>query len=390
MRPIIALLFTLSATGFRSPDSVLVVTSRGVTMIPVSVERGGPAVAAALLVEPLGLTMTVTGASATVILGGTTFVFQLGAPFARAGQAVCALGGVPYVARDSLFLPLPWLADCLPRTLAPRYRWEAATGRLVVSAAPAVAILRPPNPVTGLRLRHTVVVDPGHGGPDPGNPGAYFPDRLTEKDITLAIGRLLRAELIRRGIDVVMTRSTDTLIDLGDRGGYCSNDCDLFVSVHVNSMPPGRRQSRASGVETYFLSDAKTDDAQRVAQFENSAIRFDTRPDSGLKAADYIMRDLAMNEYVRQSARLAELVQAKVIAVHPGGDRGVQQADFAVLRTARRPAVLVETGFATNREDGAFLASSFGQHRIATAIADGVVAYLLDFERKLAVQGAGQ
>jgi N-acetylmuramoyl-L-alanine amidase len=127
-----------------------------------------------------------------------------------------------------------------------------------------------------------------------------------------------------------------------------------------------------------------------VAQFENSAIRFDTRPDSGLKAADYIMRDLAMNEYVRQSARLAELVQDSVRAVHPGGDRGVQQADFAVLRTARRPAILVETGFSTNRDDGAFLASSIGQHKIATAIAAGVVAYLLDFEHKLTVQGAGQ
>ncbi len=360
MRPIVALLLTLAATRFRRPfgspfgppDSVIVVTSRGASVIPVSVERGAPAVAAVLLVEPLGMTVSVTGASATVILGGT--------------------------------------AECLPRTLAPRYRWEARTGRLVVSAPPAVAILRPPNPVTGLRLRHTVVVDPGHGGPDPGNPGVYFPGRLAEKDITLAIGRLLRAELIRRGIDVVMTRSTDTLIDLGDRGAYCSNACDLFVSVHVNSMPPGRRQSRASGVETYFLSDAKTEDAQRVAQFENSAIRFDTRPDSGLKAADYIMRDLAMNEYVRQSARLAELVQDSVRAVHPGGDRGVQQADFAVLRTARRPAILVETGFSTNRDDGAFLASSIGQHKIATAIAAGVVAYLLDFEHKLTVQGAGQ
>lgn len=390
MKLIIALLVTFPVSRFPSPDSVLVVTSRGETVIPVSIERGGPAVAAPLLVEPLGLTLSVTGASATVVVAGTMFVFQLGAPFARAGQEVCALADAPYVARDTLFLPLPWLTECLPRTLAPRYRWEAATGRLVVSAPPAVAILRPPNPVTGLRLRHTVVVDPGHGGVDPGNPGLYFPAHLTEKDITLAIGRLLRAELIRRGIDVVMTRSTDTLIDLDDRGGYCTDACDLFVSVHVNSMPPGRRQSRASGVETYFLSDAKTEDAMRVAQTENSAIRFESRPDSGLTAMQFIWRDLAMNEYVRQSARLAELVQGKVIEVHPGGDRGVQQASFAVLATARRPAILVETGFATNKDDGAFLASSIGQHKIATAIADGIVAYLLDFERKLAVQGAGQ
>lgn len=390
MRLLAALLLASPAARVTSPESVLVVTPRGQTVIPVSIERGGPAVAAPLLAEPLGLTLTVTGASATVLVGGTTFVFQLGAPYARAGQAVCALADAPYVARDTLFLPLPWLAECLPRTLAPRYRWEAASGRLVVSAPAAVAILRPPNPLTGLHLRHAVVVDPGHGGVDPGNPGLYFPGHLTEKDITLAIGRLLRAELLRRGIDVVMTRSTDTLIDLDDRGGYCKDACDLFVSIHVNSMPPGRRQSRASGVETYFLSDAKTEDAQRVAQFENSAIRFESRPDSGMKAMDFIFRDLAMNEYVRESARLAELVQAKVTEIHPGGDRGVQQASFAVLATARRPAILVETGFATNKDDGAFLVSSVGQHKIATAIADGIVAYLLDFERKLAVQGAGQ
>ncbi len=387
---LLAALLTYPGSHFPSPESIVVVTSRGETVIPVSLERGGPVVAAPLLVDPLGLTLSVTGASATVLVAGTTFVFQLGAPFARAGQVVCALADAPYVARDTLFLPLSWLAECLPRTLAPRYRWEAASGRLVVTAPPAVAILRPPNAVTGLRLRHTVVVDPGHGGVDPGNPGRYFPGHLTEKDITLAIGRVLRAELIRRGIDVVMTRSTDTLIDLDDRGDYCTDACDLFVSLHVNSMPPGRRQSRASGVETYFLSDASSEDAQRVAQFENSANRFDARPDSGLKGPDFIWRDLAMNEYVRQSARLAELVQGKVTEIHPGGDRGVQQARFAVLTTARRPAILVETGFATNKDDGAFLASSMGQHKIATAIADGIVAYLLDFERKLAVQGAGQ
>ena len=132
MRPLILLLLTLPVSRLRTPDSVLVVTARGATVIPVSVERGGPAVAAPLLMEPLGMTVTVTGASATVILGGTTFVFQLGAPYARAGPAVCALGAAPYVARDTLFLPLPWLAECLPRTLAPRYRWEAATGRLIV------------------------------------------------------------------------------------------------------------------------------------------------------------------------------------------------------------------------------------------------------------------
>src|SRR5881628_3424372 len=117
-----------------------------------------------------------------------------------------------------------------------------------------------------------------------------------------------------------------------------------------------------------------------------TALRFETAPAGGSHGpVDFILKDLQLNEYLRESARLAELVQDKVVAVHPGGGRGVQQAGFMVLTTARRPAILVETGFATNRTDGAFLASSLGQHKIASAIADGVVAYLLEFERKRAL-----
>lgn len=247
-----------------------------------------------------------------------------------------------------------------------------------------------PHPLTGLRQRHRIVIDPGHGGRDPGNPGLYVAGGLVEKDITLAIGRLLRAELTRRGLEAAVTRATDTLIDLADRGALCSSDCDLFVSIHVNAMPPaaGRRRSAASGVETYFLSDAKTEDQKRVAKMENDAIRFETdAPAAGDGPLAYILRDLQLNEYLRESARLAELVQGKVSGVHPGEDRGVQQAGFMVLSSARRPAILVETGFATNRSDGAFLGSSLGQRKIANAIADGIVAYLLEFERKLAVGG---
>jgi N-acetylmuramoyl-L-alanine amidase len=162
------------------------------------------------------------------------------------------------------------------------------------------------------------------------------------------------------------------------------------VSIHVNAMPPGRRQAQVSGVETYFLSDAKTEDQKRVAQMENDALRFENAPVME-GPLGFILRDLQLNEYLRESARLAELVQTKVAGIHPGEDRGVQQGPFLVLAAARRPAILVEAGFATNRTDGAFLASARGQHKIATAIADGVVAYLLEFERRLAIgPGGGQ
>lgn len=389
-------------------QAVVISTPRGETTIPVSNERGSAAVAAPRLGPPLGLIAVLEGSRVAVGLSGAVFVFELGAPFVRSGGVVYGLVGEPYVARDTVFLPLNWLADCVPRALASRYRWEPSGehARLVelpvagaVAAVPPVvtppvptpapsppANATPPNPITGLRLHHMVVVDPGHGGVDPGNPGRYFPDGLVEKDITLAIGRLLRAELVRRGIDAALTRSSDTLIDLADRGAFCTAECDLFVSIHVNSMPEGRRTDRASGVETYFLSDAKTEDQQRVAKTENDAIRFETGASSAATGPlGFILRDLQINEYLRESAQLAALVQDSVTRIHPGGGHGVQQAGFTVLATARRPAILVETGFATNRTDGAFLTSSLGQHKIASAIADGIVAYLLEFERKLAV-----
>jgi N-acetylmuramoyl-L-alanine amidase len=322
------------------------------------------------------------------------FRFALGAPYARTSRDVCSLIGAPYVARDTLFLPLEWLTDCVPRTLRERYRWHPAEGRLeetpaVRAAVPALAAA--PHPLTGLRRHHMVVIDPGHGGRDPGNPGLHLPRDVAEKDINLVVGRLLRAELERRGLAGRMTRTADTLVDFVDRGRACGADCDLFVSLHVNAMD-GRRRHSANGVETYFLSDAKTEDQRRVAKMENDAIRFETGGPIGAGGSDvgFIIRDLQQNESLRESARLADLVQRKLAVSHPGEDRGVQQAGFLVLSLANRPAILVEMGFASNRADAAFLGSAAGQRRIAGAIADGIVAYLLEYERKLAIAGAGR
>src|SRR5947208_15854703 len=366
------------------PQQVLIATSRGQASIPVSNEAGSAAVAAVLLAQPLGLTVSLDGSAARVRLSDAVFDFDVGSPSFRYEGAAYPLVGAPYVARDTLFLPLHWLTDHLPRLLAGRYRWDPWLARLDERPAPAA-----PNPLTGLRLAHTIVVDPGHGGVDPGNPGLHFPRGLTEKNITLGIGMLLRAELIRRGLNVVLTRATDTLIDLANRPLFCRADCDLFVSIHVNSMPAGRRQTQVNGVETYFVSDAKTEDQKRVAQMENDALRFETSSTGTGGPLGFILNDLQLNEYLRESARVAELVQGQAAALHPGEDRGVQQGPFLVLAAARRPSILVEVGFATNRSDGAFLASAQGQRKIATAIADGIVAYLLEFERKLAGTGGG-
>ena len=418
---IASLLFMLATP----PETVRIATPRGQTSIPVSRERGA-AIAAPIVAGPLELAVVIEGARAVVVLDGVGFVFALGSPYARIGRRMCQLVDEAYVARDTLFLPLVWLTDCVPRIFDGRFRWDAALSVLTeiprpgapvqvaarVDSAPVAVDLRlppvvdstappapppvtrtvtrsaAPNPITGLRQRHVVVIDPGHGGRDPGNPGRYFPRGVTEKDVNLGIGRLLRTELARRGIVTSLTRTSDTLIDLHDRAGYCRDDCELFISVHVNSMPSGRRAAIADGVETYFLSDAKTEDQRRVARMENDAIRFESADAQAVEGdLATIVKDLQQNEYLRESARLAELVQQRVSGVHPGTDRGVQQAGFYVLNSARRPAILVETGFATNKRDGAFLASPTGQRKIANAIADGIVGYFLELEHKLALGG---
>ena len=365
------------------PQQVLIATSRGQANIPVTTESGSAAVAAVLLTQPLGLRVSLDGSAARVTLGDGAFEFDVGSPFFRYDGAAYPLVGAPYIARDTLFLPLHWLADYVPRLLSTRYRWDPWLARL--DEKPSAT----PNLITGLRLAHTIVVDPGHGGVDPGNPGLTLPRGVAEKDITLGIGKLLGAELVRRGLNVVLTRASDTLIDLASRPLFCRADCDLFVSIHVNSMPAGRRQKQVNGVETYFVSDAKTEDQKRVAQMENDALRFETSATGSGGSLGFILNDLQLNEYLRESARLAELVQGKVAAVHPGEDRGVQQGPFLVLAAARRPSILVETGFATNQNDGAFLGSAQGQRKVALAIADGIVAYLLEFERKRAGVGGG-
>jgi N-acetylmuramoyl-L-alanine amidase len=180
-----------------------------------------------------------------------------------------------------------------------------------------------------------------------------------------------------------MTRTTDTLISLYDRARFCRDDCDLFISIHVDALSPRAGYQNVSGIHTYFLGEAQTEDARRVAQLENEALRFETgAPPSDDDPAMFILKHLQANEILRESALLAELVQEQVADVHPGRDRGIQQNRFVVLTTATRPAVLVETGYGTNRGDAQFITSTAGQRALARSMADGIVEYLRRYEAK--------
>jgi len=382
-----------------APSAITIATARGERSLELRADAGGaPMLSASGLVGALGGAVRVSGSWAEIAIGRQPFRFLLGAPFFVYNNRVRPLAAGATLTRDTLYLPFQFVAEVLPRLFADRYRYDADAARFTEAGAPPAsadaAEPAPPAPASardagprlpsGIRPGHLVTIDPGHGGVDPGNPGLFFPRGIREKDVTLQIGLLVRDELKRRGVAVRMTRTTDTLIALGDRGSYCSDNCDLFLSIHINSLPKRPGYTAARGSETYFLAEAKTEDARRVARMENEAVRFETEtvaahPSGGL---DFILKDLQLNEHLRESALLAARVQDNLDQVHTGNNRGVKQAGFMVLTTARRPAVLAELGYSTNPEDGRFLTQPAGQRKLAAALADAVVSYLHEYERR--------
>jgi N-acetylmuramoyl-L-alanine amidase len=248
-----------------------------------------------------------------------------------------------------------------------------------------------PAPVPKLSATHhrLVVVDAGHGGPDHGMIGPIGSTHpIYEKNITLAVALKVGDALRRLGVDVLETRTTDTLIALSDRGRIANeHHGDLFLSIHVNAANPNWHDPAAArGFETYFLAEAKTEDDRRVENMENESVRFET----GVNAPtddplDFIIHDMAQNEHLRESADLAAIIQRHLAGVHPGPDRGVKQAGFRVLVTAYMPAVLVEIGFGTNAAEARYLTSPSAQRTIANAIAEATADYLARYERRVTV-----
>jgi N-acetylmuramoyl-L-alanine amidase len=238
------------------------------------------------------------------------------------------------------------------------------------------------------KARPVVVIDAGHGGPDGGmvGPIGRGGPKIREKDITLAVAKRLGQALTRRQIDVVFTRTRDTLIDLSDRGRI-ANDAGgaVFISIHVNAAATSwKNPGSYRGFETYFLSDARTEDALRVEEMENASVKFETAEDiSKEDPLSFILSDMKQNEHLRESSELAATIQRSIEDVHPGPSRGVKQAGFRVLVTSFMPSVLVEIGFGTNPVEAKFLADPSKQDAIARSIADATVAYLKAYEKRV-------
>ncbi len=219
----------------------------------------------------------------------------------------------------------------------------------------------------------TVVIDPGHGGKDPG----AVANGLHEKDIVLGVAHKLGDYIENRlDVDVVYTRKDDRFIPLEERGHMANKaGAKLFISLHVNAA----RAHAADGTETYFLGPSKSEAAEKVMERENSVIKYEENTE---KYEDYdeqalVRQTLTQSAYMRQSEKLASLVQTQFEDRVQRDNRGVHQAGFYVLWSASMPSVLVELGFLTNPQEARFLNSDRGQ----TLLASGVFRAVRDYKQ---------
>ena len=215
----------------------------------------------------------------------------------------------------------------------------------------------------------TVVIDPGHGGKDPGARGKYG---TREKDVVLDVARKMKKDLEKSGLKVYLTRSSDVFIPLDKRTAFAnSKKADLFISVHANAS----RYSRAKGFEVYYLSEATDDNARALAAAENASLKFEN-------ISTPTEWDLKLSENRRVSKELSYYICNITSNKLSMKKRGVKGARFVVLKGALMPAVLVEIGFLSNKREESNLKSSAFRSKIADAISGSVLSYKKEYESK--------
>ncbi len=294
---------------------------------------------------------------------------------ARAGQfnkdTVRVVLDIKHLASYKVFTldnPFRVVVDCFGQTKKAMLAAKKARRERKVSRGRAKEL--PPKlglaAALGLGIK-TIVLDPGHGGKDP---GASWRG-VKEKDLVLDIAKRLKPLLEKKlGCKVLLTRNRDVFLPLEDRTALANtHDADLFISLHLNAAP----SHRLSGVETYFLNLASDDESMRVAARENATT------ERSISDLQVILNDLMLNSKINESNRLARSLQKGLLKEMRTSwrvrDLKVKQAPFYVLIGARMPAVLVELGFITNPTEHQRLTKSTYRERLAEGIADGVAAY---------------
>jgi len=220
-----------------------------------------------------------------------------------------------------------------------------------------------------------VVLDPGHGGKDPGASYGKFIEKDIVLNVALKVGQLLKLD---KNIQVVFTRKTDVFVEVAERTKIANREkADVFISIHVNAA----KNKAAFGAETYIMGISKNAANLEVAKRENAVITLEddykkhyegfdpNRPES------LIGLTLLQEQFIKQSIDLASKIQVRFKNDMERTDRGVRQGPFWVLHSALMPSILVELGFISNQEEGTYLHSEQGKNDLAKAIARAIIDY---------------
>ncbi len=267
-------------------------------------------------------------------------------------------------------LPLPnpprLVLDLFSRTHANGQESEPSSAAALNGASPSILV--PPRRV-GSEIK-TIVIDPGHGGKDPGAVGRRG---TREKDITLKVSLYLRDLINKRlGKKVLMTRHRDKFVALEDRADFANkHGADLFVSIHVNAHP----KRSVKGLEIYYFGKASDRRAMEVAARENREDGITLDPD-----LEFILADLRTTKMVQDSLEFAWTTSQRMVHRLDGrykvANHGVKTAPFYVLRFTTMPSILAEIGYVSNPAEEKRLASKAFQRQIAEAIFDGIKTYV--------------
>lgn len=293
---------------------------------------------------------------------------------ALSGQVANLRGPSPTDHRQTA--PYPVAAS---RATPPITRDTADSGNPAEIARAEPVIIQAPSretstAITSMPGNPLVMIDPGHGGYDPGTQSA---SGILEKDLALNISRLLVYDLKARGVRAQLTRDSDDFISLPERTRRANvADADLFVSVHLNSSP----NPETTGIEVYYLNNTTDRATIRLARMENaSATGASAVRDSNL---NYILADLRQNYKATEAASLARMIDTQTVAdldaqmgleVNP---LGAKMGPFYVLVGAHMPAVLVECGFLSNAYEAQRLSSPQYEATLANGIATAVIRHL--------------
>ena len=416
---------TLGPLQAQDRPTIAIEKESGLTStVPVQFDRGYASVAASVLSD-IGWSVNYQDGDLVLTAAGEIKVsFRYDSPFFRWDGVVLQMANSPYVSGGIAWLPLQFLIDFLPRRLPGLYDFSAersvlraanlellalddpieldaeedepesdkesgqsesvqrSEGEPEASFFGAVETTREEEQVMASSYEDSrvVVIDAGHGGEDP---GALSATGVREKTVALAIALEIEKALSGESdLEVHMIRAEDRFVDVWARGltatEWKGERPGVFLSIHANSFP-ARREAR--GFETYFLSDARTDDERRVSAIENAPLNISATniDEERLADMDFILRDLRNYEHAHWSESLATLVQDELAEVHPGPNRGVKQGPLAVLTNALMPSVLIEVGFLSNESELQLLTQKDFHQSSGRAIAEAVMKFFKSY-----------